>query len=559
MVRSASADDGPSADAPLAAPSAPDRLPPGASLLPDGSIHVPPGGSPQDHRAIDLTASQSVLCALRAAMQANGADNIALEDGDRRRLTYRDLVRAVAALSRVIRRKVGDRSDTVAIMLPSSAAGAIAYYATIAAGYRPAMLNFTAGEATLAQALELSRAAAFISAHRFIELGSYDELAASLARRVPMLALEDLREEVGWRDKAYAALAHRLNLLPRPAPDAPAVIIFTSGSEGEPKGVVLTHANLLANAEQVNRALPLSLVKVFFNPLPTFHSYGLGPGLVLPLSLGLKLILHPSPLRIKEVTQRIAETKANVVLSTDTFLRQYARVGDDGSLSSIQFAVCGAERVRPETRDLVRSRFGFEVVEGYGVTESSPVIAVNTPEEIRDGTVGRLVPGVEARLEPVPGLEGYRLYVRGPNVMSGYLQPDGRIVPPHEGWHDTGDVADFEDGFLAIRGRLKRFAKIGGEMTSLVTVENLAGAVWPEHVHAAAAVPGGRKGDIVVLLTEQPDADRTDLVAELQRRVLSERYLPERIFTVEQIPQLGTGKLDIVATTRLASALVAAQ
>jgi len=302
--------------------------------------------------------------------------------------------------------------------------------------------------------------------------------------------LEDLREEVGWRDKAFAALAHGLNLLPRPAAEAPAVIIFTSGSEGEPKGVVLSHANLLANAEQVNRALPISVVKVFFNPLPTFHSYGLGPGMVLPLSLGLKLVLHPSPLRIKEVTQRIAETQANVVLCTDTFLRQYARVGDDGSLSSIQFAVCGAERVRPETRDLVRNRFGFEVVEGYGVTESSPVIAVNTPEEIRDGTVGRLVPGLEARLEPVPGLEGYRLHVRGPNVMSGYLRPDGSVDAPTEGWHDTGDVADFEEGFLTIRGRLKRFAKIGGEMTSLVTVENLAGAVWPDHLHAAAAVPG---------------------------------------------------------------------
>jgi acyl-[acyl-carrier-protein]-phospholipid O-acyltransferase/long-chain-fatty-acid--[acyl-carrier-protein] ligase len=282
--------------------------------------------------------------------------------------------------------------------------------------------------------------------------------------------------------------------------------------------------------------------------------------MILPLVMGRKLVLHPSPLRAKEVAARIAETEANVLLATDTFLRQYARVGDEGSLSSLHFAVCGAERVRHETRELVRSRFGFVVVEGYGVTETSPVLAANHPDDIRDGTVGRLFHGIEALLEPVEGLhDGYRLKVRGPNVMAGYLQPDGRIEAPADGWHDTGDAVDFEDGYLVIRGRLKRFAKIGGEMTSLVTVENVAGMVWPESLHAAAAVPLGRKGEAIVLLTEEPDPDPQLFLARLREEHLPERFVPDRILHVESIPLLGTGKLDAVGATRLAAELAEAE
>ncbi|RAI00708.1 2-acylglycerophosphoethanolamine acyltransferase [Acuticoccus sediminis] len=535
-------------------------LPPGGHVLADGTIHVPAQGTAKDFAAIEEIGSRSVLCALRDTLSKAGPRAVALEDADRRPMTYRDLVRAAAAFSRVLKRSLPPDADTVAIMLPSSVAAAIAYYAALAAGLRPAMLNFTAGEAVLRHAVGSSGAAAVITADRFLAVADLEALAEGLATVVPVLKLEEMRKSVGWRDKAFAAVAHPLGLLPRPSPDDTAAIIFTSGSEGQPKGVVLSHRNLLSNCGQVHQHLPLDRVRVFFNPMPVFHSLGLGPGMILPLSFGMKLVLHPSPLRIKEVTQRIAETQANVLLTTDTFLRQYARVGADGSLSTLQFAVCGAERVRVETRTLVRSRFGFEVVEGYGVTETSPVIAVNHPDEIRDGTVGRMVPALEARLEPVPGLDdGWRLHVRGPNVMKGYIGQGGAIVPPPDGWHDTGDVVAFESGFLAVRGRLKRFAKLGGEMTSLVTVENLAGAVWPEFQHAATAVAGGKKGEIIVLLTESPDVQREGLQAELQRVALPERYLPARIFHVEKIPLLGTGKLDTVAATRLAEALVAAE
>lgn len=504
-------------------------------------------------------ADKSVLTALIEARRTNGGHTVALEDGDKRVLTYTQLLRAIAALSRVIRREIP--GDVVGILLPSSAGGAIAYFATLAAGKTPAMLNFTAGRGPVMAACRLSRVAGILTARRFLSVAKLEELGEALTEAAPVLMLEDLAKKVSRRDKLFAAAALPLGLLPRLDPGSPAAIVFTSGSEGDPKGVVLTHRNFLANAVQVQLTLPLELGRVFFNPLPIFHSYGLGPGLILPLVFGCRLVLHPSPLRTKEVTQRIAETQANVILATDTFLRQYARAGDDGSLSTLQFAVCGAERVRRETRDLVRERFGFEVVEGYGVTEASPVLAVNHPSDIRDGTVGRFLPGIEARLVHVEGLEdGRRLMVRGPNVMAGYIDPaTGKTVPLKDGWHDTGDVVAIEDGCVVIRGRLKRFAKIGGEMTSLVVVENLAGATWPESIHAAAVVPGAQRGEVIVLLTEEKEPDPKALHAALRERGLPERYLPYKVIPVAEIPLLGTGKVDNVAVTRLAVAAMAVQ
>jgi len=525
---------------------------------PTGTRYVPARTDGPSAAQIAAAGNRSILAALLQARRDFGGNTVAVEDGDKRILTYTELVRAAAALSRVVRREA--KGDVLGVLLPSSVAAVVTYLAVLAAGKKPAMLNFTAGRANLLAACRVAGIGTVLTADRFLSIAKLEPIAEALEAAVPVLKLEVLRGKVRLADKAFAAAAAPLGLLPNADPDSPAAIVFTSGSEGDPKAVVLTHRNILANVDQVRHALPLERVRTFFNPLPVFHSYGLGPGMILPLVMGRKLVLHPSPLRTKEVAARIAETQANVLLATDTFLRQYARVGDDGSLSSLHFAVCGAERVRHETRELVRSRFGFEVVEGYGVTETSPVLAANHPDDIRDGTVGRLFHGIEALLEPVPGLsDGYRLKVRGPNVMAGYLQPDGRVEAPADGWHDTGDAVDFEDGYLVIRGRLKRFAKIGGEMTSLVTVENVAGMVWPDSLHAAAAVPAGRKGEAIVLLTEESDPDPALFLARLREEHLPERFVPDRIFHVEKVPLLGTGKLDAVAVTRLAAERIEAE
>jgi acyl-[acyl-carrier-protein]-phospholipid O-acyltransferase / long-chain-fatty-acid--[acyl-carrier-protein] ligase len=295
---------------------------------------------------------------------------------------------------------------------------------------------------------------------------------------------------------------------------------------------------------------------VMFNPLPTFHCFGLTVGAVMPLLLGLKSVYHPTPLQPREIVRRVKETGATILLSTDTFMSQYARAGDQGDLNTLRLAVCGAERVRDETRQLLRRKYSMEILEGYGVTETSPVAAANQPGAMRPGTVGRLLPGMEARLEPVEGIPNAgRLFLKGPNVMLGYIRHDnpGVIEPVEGGWHDTGDVVSIdEEGFLSIKGRMKRFAKVGGETVSLAVVENCASAVWPDFAHAAVAFADGRKGEQIVLVTTNPEAQRIELVGWSQNHGVSELAIPRRIVHVKEIPVLGTGKTDYVKVEKMA-------
>ncbi|MEO7054934.1 MAG: AMP-binding protein, partial [Rhizomicrobium sp.] len=314
----------------------------------------------------------------------------------------------------------------------------------------------------------------------------------------------------------------------------------------------------LANIAQVRAHIDLYDDDVLFNPLPVFHCFGLTVGMLLPLIAGVKVVCHPTPLQPKEIVRRIREVGASILLSTDTFITQYARAGETGDLDSLRLAVCGAERVRDETRTLFRRKYGMEILEGYGVTEAAPVIAANQIEANHPGTVGRMMAGMEARLEPVEGIPNAGLLVvKGPNVMLGYISPDapGKIVPPDDGWYDTGDVVSIDDdGFIAIRGRIKRFAKIGGETISLAVVENIAASVWPDNHHASVSVKDKNKGEQIVLVTDAAGARRLDLVAWAQNHGVSELSVPRRVLVVETLPVLGTGKTDYVAVQKLALA-----
>jgi acyl-[acyl-carrier-protein]-phospholipid O-acyltransferase/long-chain-fatty-acid--[acyl-carrier-protein] ligase len=275
----------------------------------------------------------------------------------------------------------------------------------------------------------------------------------------------------------------------------------------------------------------------------------------MPLYLGVKAVLHPTPRQPHEIVRRIKEHRATILLATDTFVSQYARSAEAEELNSLRLAVCGAERLRDETRQLFRRKYTVELLEGYGVTEASPVLAANQPGMNRPGTVGHLLPAIEARIEPVEGIrDGGRLFVSGPNVMLGYIQADkpGEIVPPPDGWHDTGDVVTLdEDGYVSIRGRLKRFAKVGGESVSLTVVENCASALWPDHQHAALAVPDGRRGESIVLVTTNPDATRSDLLVWVQNHGVPELAVPRRVIRVNDIPVMGSGKTDYRAVAQI--------
>lgn len=494
-------------------------------------------------------ARRTLFSALADARQQFGRGRAIVTDGDERTLTYEEIVRAALALGHALKSGT-KRGEVVGVLLPTGIGSVIAVLALSAYGRVPAMLNFTAGEQSLRTALKMAKIKRVVTAHRFIEVGKFEGLEAWLKGAATLIYLEEVRHKLSLFDKATAAFG---SILPRlvaasVSPDAPAVILFTSGTEGEPKGVALSHANILANVEQVRAHIAFYPNDVVFNPLPTFHSFGLTVGALMPLFLGVKAVLHPTPRQPHEIVRRIKEHRATILLATDTFVSQYARVAEAEELSSLRLAVCGAERLRDETRQLFKRKYTVELLEGYGVTEASPVVAANQSGMNRAGTVGHLLPAIDRRIDPVEGIrDGGRLYIRGPNIMLGYMQADrpGEIVPPADGWHDTGDiVAVDEDGFISIRGRLKRFAKVGGESVSLSVVENCASSLWPDHVHAAIAIPDGRKGESIVLVSTNPDASRGDLLAWVQNHGVQELAVPRRVIRVNDIPVLGSGKID---------------
>ena len=510
-------------------------------------------------RTFDARQAQTTLFdALVDASRKYGAKKYILEDQERTPLSYTDLIRASFALGRKIA-GFTRRGERVGVMLPSSSAGVVTFFALHALGRVPTMLNFTAGIRNLKAACDLAGVKTVLTSHRFVEQGKLHDLIDALETLTTVVYLEDVRRSIGLSDKLFAAAAgafpSRFRVATRPTD--PGVILFTSGSFGAPKGVVLSQANLIANCRQVAQHIALDPNWVFFNPLPIFHCFGLTGGALLPILTGLKAFQYPSPLHIKQIPALVKDTKANVLFATDTFINQYARSAEPDELSGLTFVVCGAEKVREETHNLITEKFGpIPLLEGYGATEASPVIAVNKPDDNRRGTVGALLPGVETRLVPVEGIaDGGQLFVRGPNVMAGYLNAAGGFDPLTDGWHDTGDVVSItDDGWVKIKGRVKRFAKVGGEMVSLTAAEDLACAVWPDARHAVVAMPDPKKGERLILVTDRQGAEAGPLVAHAQSIGAPEIAVPRKIIRVPEVPVLGTGKTDYVALQRIVDA-----
>jgi acyl-[acyl-carrier-protein]-phospholipid O-acyltransferase/long-chain-fatty-acid--[acyl-carrier-protein] ligase len=509
-------------------------------------------------RQFDVARTRVTLFdALLRARDEFGSKTPILEDHDRKVLSYDDLIRACFALGGRLAHmtKPGEK---VGVLLPTGVGVTVTFFALQAIGRVPVMLNFTAGAMNLKAGCRTAGVTRVLTAHRFVENGKLEPLMEDLSQELTLTYLEDIRQQIGLGDKLSAVAKAAFPGIARAKvdPDSPGVILFTSGSFGAPKGAALSHANIVANVEQIAAHVEFAPEWIFFNPLPMFHCYGLTGGTLLPLLIGRKVFLYPSPLHFKEIPQLIAESGANVLFATDTFASQYARSAKGDALKCLVYCVLGAERVKDETRALFKRKFDVELLEGYGATEASPVVAVNQPGQNRPGSVGKMLPGLEARLEEVPGIaEGKKLYVRGPNVMRGYLKTDGSggVDGLSEGWHDTGDVVDIDaDGFVTIKGRVKRFAKIGGEMVSLNAVEGFAAAVWPKHMHAAVSVPDPRKGERVILVTDVKDADTGPLLAWAQANGAPEIAVPKKIIVIEAIPVLGTGKTDYVAVQRIA-------
>jgi acyl-[acyl-carrier-protein]-phospholipid O-acyltransferase/long-chain-fatty-acid--[acyl-carrier-protein] ligase len=505
---------------------------------------------------LDAKTEETVFDALISARDRFGDKEI-LEDQDRKPMTYTGLIRAAFVLGRKIA-ALTQPGERVGILLPSSMGVVVVYYGLHAHGRVPTMLNFTSGEANVKAAIKAAGVRKILTARRFIEQAKLDDLVTAIETVAEIVWLDDVRKSIGLPDKLYGLLA---GMAPRTfrtptSPSSPGVILFTSGSFGAPKGVVLSQWNLVANCRQVAQHIDLDPDWVVFNPLPTFHCFGLTGGVLMPLLTGMKAFQYPSPLHAKQIVELIHEVKASLLFATDTFLNQWARIAGPDDFASVQFVVAGAEKVKDETYHLYNTKFhGLKLLEGYGATEAAPVVAVNHPDRNRPGTVGQMLPGMEWRLDPVDGItEGGRLFLRGPNVMHGYLSADdpNRLDPLPGGWHDTGDIVDIDkDGYVAILGRAKRFAKIGGEMVSLTAVEGLASAVWPEARHAVVSVADSRKGEKLVLVTDRADADVARLAEWARTHGAPELAVPKKIVRVGEVPLLGTGKTDYVTIQQM--------
>jgi acyl-[acyl-carrier-protein]-phospholipid O-acyltransferase/long-chain-fatty-acid--[acyl-carrier-protein] ligase len=503
---------------------------------------------------------RTLFQALLDARRIHGGSAKVVEDIKREPLSYNRLVTASLALARPLARK-SEPGEAIGVLLPNVAGVAVTFFALQALGRVPAMLNYTAGLANLKAACTAARIRTIVTARAFVEQAKLGEVVAGLeAEGLSIRYLEDIGAGIGAGAKLRALLAGRFAAgsgTRKVSPDSPAVILFTSGSEGLPKGVVLSHRNLLANCHQLAARIDFNASDTVLNALPVFHSFGLTGGTLLPILNGVKTLLYPSPLHYRIVPALAYDANATILFGTDTFLAGYARMAHSYDFYSLRYIFAGAERVREETRKVYSEKFGLRILEGYGATEAGPVIAVNTPMHYRAGTVGRLLPGIEAELEPVPGIEtGGRLKIRGPNIMAGYLKVDspGVLQPPEGGWHDTGDIVDLDpEGFVTIRGRAKRFAKIGGEMVSLPAVESYAAALWPEADHAVVTRPDARKGEQLILFTTRQGAEAKGLQAWARANGVTELMIPRDIRIVESLPVLGTGKLDYVTMTAMAA------
>ncbi len=500
---------------------------------------------------------RTLFQALLDARKIHGGHKLVLEDLQRTPISYNSLITRILALGEKLA-KLSSAGEVVGVLLPGSIATVGVFFGLNSRGRIPAMLNYGAGLNNLLSACATAKVKTVVTSRRFIEIAKLDQELAQLQARYQVIFLEDLAAALSLFDKAKAllgSLGPNRYCAKAGTSDQAAVILFTSGSEGKPKGVVLSHANLLANHEQLVAKIDLNAQDRLLNVLPLFHSFGLTAGTLTPLFSGMFSFLYPTPLHYRVIPEVAYDINASILFATNTFLAGYAKHAHPYDFYSLRMVFAGAERLMPETRRIWSDKFGLRILEGYGVTETSPALAVNTAMHYRAGSVGRLLPGIRYQLEPVEGIaEGGKLHVAGSNVMLGYWLPDepGKLVPPNSifgpGWHDTGDLVTVDaDGYVFIRGRVKRFAKIGGEMISLTTVEEIAAKLWPENLHVAASLPDPQKGERILLVTDRASAERAQLIEHVRKEGYSEIHLPRSIHILEPMPIMATGKIDYQA------------
>jgi acyl-[acyl-carrier-protein]-phospholipid O-acyltransferase/long-chain-fatty-acid--[acyl-carrier-protein] ligase len=454
--------------------------------------------------------------------------------------------------------KYTSEKENVGLMLPNSCATSISFFALTGTNRVPTMVNFSMGAATIISACKTAKVKTIFTSRRFVEKAELSSVIEKISEHFNVVYLEDLRQKLSIFGKLKGLISSYIPDIAyskyekNQTSEDLAVILFTSGTEGNPKAVAISHKNAQANRYQMLSRIDFGTTDLAFNALPMFHCFGLLASVLTVLS-GVRTFFYPSPLHYRIIPEVIYDIGATIMFGTDTFLNGYAKHADPYDFYSVRYAFAGAEKLKPETRNLWFNKFGVRIFEGYGVTEASPVIAVNTPMHDMPGSVGRAIPKIETILLPVEGIaEGGRLCVKGPNIMMGYIHHDnpGVIIPPEveklgKGWYDTGDVVTINtEGYIKIQGRAKRFAKIAGEMVSLSSVEEIANQIDSRSLHAAIHLEDDKKGEQIILYTESTKVNRESFIEAIRSQMKTELLIPKIIEKISEVPVLPTGKIN---------------
>lgn len=475
-------------------------------------------------------------------------DKVIIEDTTSS-FTYKRFLIAATIMSKKLRQVV-DSESRVGLFLPNVVAQVIVLFGLFKNEQQPCLLNFTMGLRNILDCVETASLKTVITSRQFIKKADLGFVIEEMEKQVKIVYLEDIASGVTTFNKLSGLVTARVARFRKR--EQSNVILFTSGTESKPKGVVLTHRNIYANIRQVFAHIKLNENDRIFNPLPLFHSFGMTVGSILPLVGNVKVFLYPSPLRYKEIPKAIEKDKSTLFVATNTFFENYAKFATKEQLKTLRIVVAGGEKLQKDVKETYKDKFGITIHEGYGSTETSPIISLNTPEHHREGTVGRPLPLMETRIAKVEGVEeGGNLLLRGPNVMKGYLIHGKGFVPCGE-WYNTGDIAVVDkDGYIKIISRLKRFAKIAGEMISLNKIEELALECFGESAFYAVSVPDKRRGERVVVFTTKPDISPRAFKKFIKEKKLSMLYVPADFEYVDEVPLLGSGKPNYWALENL--------
>jgi len=497
------------------------------------------------------------------AVEERGRRTLIVEDMNENPRSYRYLLKGALAIGRRLSRLTRP-GENVGVLLPNSIPTLCAVLGLSAFGRVPALLNYSAGSTAVQGACAAACVRTVITSRAFIEQARLAAVVSGIAD-LQLVYLEDIRSQLTPGDKLWLmvrALPHPRRVITPGRSNGPGVVVFTSGSEARPKGVVLSHEAILANITQMAAVIDFTPRDKVLNPLPIYHSYSFTAGMMLCLVTGTQLFLYVSPLRYRAIAEIAHRRNCTYLFGTSTFLSYYAKYADALDFHSIRRVISGGEKLGAEVARVWQEKFGLRIYQGYGATECAPVIALSTPRVFKPGTVGAFLPGLDHRIEKVEGIErGGVLHLKGVQVMLGYYLYDhpGVIVPPRsiygDGWYNTGDVVDVdEDGVLTVVGRIKRFAKIAGEMVSLDVIEEVAREASPEHRHAAVLRAEAASGETTVLFTTDPDLNRSALVRSARKLGRPELALSKRILWMLDIPLLASGKTDYVALETMTKA-----